>query len=265
MNDNEQKLLFKDIYPWSTIDNKPRYMVTTKKLMDMEFIHLSKTGGESVESTLSLNKSHSKANDRIDRIVIKPNRASFTVIRNPYSRTFSWFKFCIHGWHKLNNIPSTRFSESKWCCQCQYARNIWTEKYKYNKTQYSIENAKKAFELWLIKTFLTSNNSYCMEVNLPWNLYLIDHKTNQFLVDIILKYEYYQQDWNIFLNIFNLNHEKFQLKHQNVDKSDNNLKRISMTKLIEKEWKYYYTQKSKKIVADRFRLDFKIFNYQYDF
>eukprot|EP01083_Nonionella_stella_P278610 947516_1 len=207
MDAETQIRLFKNIYPINSTNNFREYV---------EFIHLSKTGGESIEATLGLQKNHDKANDRKPK-VLKVNTISFTVIRNPYARAYSWFKFCIHGWGKNYQVPNAPFSEHDQCCDCHYAQQIWKYKYKNNRQQYTIENAKIAFELWLKKTFINKKNEHCMETNLPFNLYLSDYKTNKFMVDLIIKFENMKSDWNIFLNILGLNKIKYQLAYKNID------------------------------------------------
>ena len=246
------------------------------------FIHLSKTGGESVEATFRFKKSHKKAMDRLNEILSK-NILSFTIIRNPYSRAFSWFKFCIHGWydeHGISIIPNAPFSEHWHCNDCKFALSQWSDKYKNDK-DITMENARIAFESWLINAFINKSNQYCLETNYPFNLYLSHSKTQQFLVDFIMKFETLHQDWNIFLDILGLDRNKYQLKHKNMDKLQGNKRRLLKTmstrrvemipserhlqKLLERNWTEYYTERAKQIVLDRFRVDFQLFNYHVDF
>ena len=269
-NDNDDHISYQDIYPidGNEIENY------------VEFIHLSKTGGESVEATLGLEKNQYKAMDYLRmQNILKPSVLSFTIIRNPYSRTFSWFKFCIHGWYDPRSgdmlIPYAPYSGNKTCNDCRYALDQWTNKYQ-NDTDITIKNAQIAFENWVYRAFI--DNPHCMETNLPWNLYLSHSKSHLFLVDLIMRFETLKGDWDIFLEILGLNKSIHQLKHKNVDKLEGKNKIINITtprmmipsdkqlaKLLEKDWRYYYTEKSKKIVRDRFSVDFELFNYDIDF
>ena len=288
-NNTNRNISFKDIYG----HNKYHYLIMKNYL---EFIHLSKTGGESVESTLKIKKNHKRAMERINNI-FNNNILSFTIIRNPYSRTFSWFKFCIHGWYDYfgrPHIPIAPFSKNMSCTDCRYALNLWTNKY-LNDANITIKNAKIAFEKWLIRAFI--DNKDCMETNLPYNIYLTHNVSNIFLVDLIMRFETLKLDWNIFLDILGVNKSIYKLKYKNIDKLENktrkeiirnntrmirntktryNTKRkVNMinyrnwmlpsnkhiAKLLEMDWRYYYTEKSKDIVYQRFKLDFTLFNY----
>ena len=39
---------------------------------------------------------------------------------------------------------------------------------------------------------------------------------------------------------------------------------VHLLKLLEKDWRYYYTPRSKEIVYKRFRVDFQLFGYDTD-
>ena len=60
--------------------------------------HIPKTGGESLECTLMLPKSHKAWRQREQEREELPNNLSVTLICNPFDRALSWFRFCLHGW-----------------------------------------------------------------------------------------------------------------------------------------------------------------------
>ena len=71
---------------------------------EIAFVHIPKTGGETVEKLFGLSKNHHPVYKRFSK-GIPDNAFVFSIIRDPYTRIFSWFKFCIHGWNKILPHP----------------------------------------------------------------------------------------------------------------------------------------------------------------
>lgn len=71
-------------------------------------MHIPKTGGETIEKVLYMKKNHDLALNRnlCRHDLIADSKIWFTIVRNPYDRLFSWFKFCFHGWR--GSIPTPR-------------------------------------------------------------------------------------------------------------------------------------------------------------
>ena len=61
------------------------------------FIHIPKTGGETAEKIFDIEKNHQLGASRKE-IRPHPNEMTITIIRNPFDRLFSWFRFCRRGW-----------------------------------------------------------------------------------------------------------------------------------------------------------------------
>eukprot|EP00494_Astrolonche_serrata_P025445 UN25706 len=64
---------------------------------NINFIHIPKTAGESINRALQIPKNHNEVWLR-DKSVFAQDNIVISVVRNPYDRMFSWFKFCRHGW-----------------------------------------------------------------------------------------------------------------------------------------------------------------------
>ena len=56
-------------------------------IIDFIFIHNPKTGGETVETLLKIDKHHEYARDRL----VNKNIYSFVFVRNPITRLISWY------------------------------------------------------------------------------------------------------------------------------------------------------------------------------
>ena len=70
------------------------------------FLHAPKTGGESIEGMFGLMmNNHMTAVER--REEFHPHGRDFVigVVRNPYDRAFSWFRYCINGHHSRAEVP----------------------------------------------------------------------------------------------------------------------------------------------------------------
>jgi hypothetical protein len=75
--------------------NKTFGIITQSNQEQFQFLHIPKTGGESLEDTLNIHKSHDTWWQRREWYTENKTRhgLSITIIRNPFDRMYSWFKF----------------------------------------------------------------------------------------------------------------------------------------------------------------------------
>jgi len=72
---------------------------------NFSFIHIRKCGGTSIEHFLNIPKTHDTAAQRVERIGIRKWEGNFTfsIVRNPYSRVVSYYKWFIKKYHDGNS------------------------------------------------------------------------------------------------------------------------------------------------------------------
>mmetsp|Transcript_4365 Transcript_4365/g.9250 ORF Transcript_4365/g.9250 Transcript_4365/m.9250 type:complete len:299 (-) Transcript_4365:160-1056(-) len=188
----------------SVLESSGIYMeaVTTTEVL---FVHVPKTGGETIEAALRVNKNHSSAFGRnhckpaLERMHKAPGTIWFTVVRDPYTRLVSWFKFCVHGWHR--GIPTPYHINL-----CDEV-DAWAE--KSNDQAPSIGSIKIFFNHWLLKTKAAYDFEMAehgletcrakFESGFVWGTYESWLKDQQggLLVDVVIKFE------DLFNNNFN--------------------------------------------------------------
>ena len=163
------------------------------------FIHISKTGGESIEKTLSLRKNHELGRSRTFG-----TKFAFSIIRNPYSRMLSWFRFCIHGWR--NTLPHPHV-----VCNAAIASF---------KTH---EDHQDSFQSWLRemsrmkpkvnKTILVDNKMN--EFKYSQYDYLVDKdKEERLIPTFLVRYEHYEKDVDKLLSCLDRERDS-QMVHEN--------------------------------------------------
>lgn len=88
------------------------------------FIHVPKTGGETLEEALNISKSHEPLRRRLgevfsgEKMDTKRDVAVLLLVRNPYERMWSWFKFCLHGYKGRHVFPENVCSLADWLLLC---------------------------------------------------------------------------------------------------------------------------------------------------
>lgn len=126
---------------------------------DVGFIHIPKTGGESMEAFLGVQKSHEIGSTRISN---DPSKVYFSTVRDPYTRMESWFRFCLHGYR--NKVPTTHKNKQNRICQT--ARSLTAHVQTMDQMKIAFEEFLQfvlidARDLWVTATttrYLVSDN-----------------------------------------------------------------------------------------------------------
>lgn len=165
------------------------------------FVHIPKTGGESMEEFLGLPKLHISASSRLlcdtgNKTLKNPSCSKggsvwFTVVRNPFARIWSWFRFCIHG--HLGSEPK--------CAFCRFimhrlpgSPDDWDKK-KLELLGSSAEKwaANEKVQKWISPIFLRwfekARKETSMCVTTSYTKFLSDPGSGKILVDHVLRLE----------------------------------------------------------------------------
>ncbi|KAH8064377.1 hypothetical protein JL722_1242 [Aureococcus anophagefferens] len=135
--------------------------------------HPKGTGGTSVEKAFKprFPKNHALAYDRSDLA----GASVVAVIRDPYDRALSWFRFCIAGFYGKLPHPTAH---------CAKARQFHADatKKKIRPPASATARAAMAFERWL--ALVHGDAAYAnLWVTTPLAVYLTHPATGEFLVD----------------------------------------------------------------------------------
>lgn len=182
----------------------------------LEFIHVPKTGGENIERLLAIKKNHNYG-DHISRVQRQcPPRLKFkfgkvvlnddnnavsacsnqdafyfTIVRNPYDRMWSWFKFCVHGYK--GNLPGPKNAHCAFIHEELSAREPDFREFLKSR-QYLQEQISQVFFLWMRKTLSLgySENISVKDAGYIWAPYtkwISNFSTGELLVDYIIRFE----------------------------------------------------------------------------
>lgn len=221
------------------------------------FIHVPKSGGESIEAAFKLIKNHELAPARRTEFFDETKRKDvfiFTVVRNPYSRMWSWFCFCIHGWQ--TRLPGPR-------TECQAAIDVISS--EQDLTQNSV---RQQFARWL--TMLDTNRKRFEgygpgKFNLRSQIvdWVVDPVTNVIIPDYFIRFEHYEEDFAAMCDCMGLHGTS--LPHEN-DSQGQAGRNPKVPKKIHDflatiPYTDAYVAESKAIVFRWFERDFELFKY----
>ena len=276
---------------------KPRKFIQNRNLA---FIHIPKTGGEHLENILGIRKDHTYADDpsrprrtcparlHVDwqqiQIVERPSLSDtlcnftnvdkyfFAVVRNPFDRLYSWFRFCLHGWRGHMPTPET--------AKCRLIHNSFVQRLGGNWAEKLLEkdfhrHVREIFTIWLKETYRLGHSQHNGEQDAgfiwsPYVRWLTDHTTGELLVDFIVRFEddrgCYTRE-NLLCEIGRtVGREILLEKHNNSTTGSNFIGGTSaevLHMLSEIPYHYFFTTETQKMVEDTFRIDLQLFNYSF--
>lgn len=238
-------------------------VIETPRIDNILFLHIPKTGGESLERTLHVPKNHNLQRDR--RTQYSDTTFVLTVLRNPFARTFSWFRFCLHGWRGRLPKPWNH---------CALAHEILqSEQQKQPSTTTTPENheltvARNAFSSWVTTVF--GNETF------------VDHRITVSMVDFLgglvpslqvdyyLRMEHYAEDFSRIkglLGLGDLPHANDSSGRQDSGSKISILLNTNYTAVTGDVWQRpyqeIYTVSSRQIVALHFAKDLVAFGYSF--
>jgi hypothetical protein len=100
------------------------------------FLHVPKTGGESLEAALQVNMSHEVQQTRQREYYEDSPHVVITIVRNPFARMRSWFRFCLHGYR------GTLLNPVKHCHKAHELINA-------HAGRHDAQSIANAFEQWI--------------------------------------------------------------------------------------------------------------------
>lgn len=285
----------------TTLQNpcKAKNCTTPTNTKSLIFVHVPKTGGETVESVFNLNKVHDNAYhrclmaknqmDKANNITCShpPDQFYFSVVRNPYDRMYSWFHFCIHGWFNIRGVWEIPGPYPFSGCEALQKRII-KDNHNFTITDQASEQVHMIYTQNLFEWYLnyTYNvfHKYCPEPCLPTNsalynvwvtyeYYYSDPISKEMLVDHVFRFEdIYRKDSGDFscfpfYSAFCEAGIKLDLPAKLPHENNDNGKILKFKKVLDflehKPYHMFYTEKAKAKVGAYYRKDLEKYNYRF--
>jgi len=209
--------------------------------MDFSFVHISKTGGETIEALLCIKKTHAPAKQR------ELKEYSFTFVRNPYTRLYSWYNHLRKHLY-LNELETNELNNRSQCYR-RLKRGMLMGPIPHRQLA-----VKYDFSQWVKILLKNKNDPKFSEppygpLGTQYNI-LYDDDGN-LLVSDIFRFENYRDELSKLLT--KLGKEHLIKKIQVTNASKNNIK-------VEDA----YDDELKELVYEYFKKDFETFGYSKD-
>eukprot|EP01104_Vermistella_antarctica_P010724 TRINITY_DN2883_c0_g1_i3.p1 TRINITY_DN2883_c0_g1~~TRINITY_DN2883_c0_g1_i3.p1 ORF type:complete len:354 (-),score=24.94 TRINITY_DN2883_c0_g1_i3:142-1203(-) len=241
---------------------------------ELRFVHIPKTGGETIESIFNLKKHHYPASDP-KRVVgnedadLDPTHFSFTIVRNPYERVVSWFRFCGRGYHGNSGNEPTPIN------LCEFARkhasdfptfvretltpglglmadrHQWKGKTGGRLMDSLAETIHGKFYLMTQYEWITTPCDSAPVV-LDEHGFVSNFDKREVAVDYVMRFEHYQDHLTQLAALLGRSCSVTKAVHENSSSDGHKF-----------EWWTLYDETSREIVESHFAIDFTMFSYTF--
>jgi hypothetical protein len=219
----------------------------------VHFLHIPKSGGESIELALNLTKNHHTAMQRFGK---RPQRLNdvIAVVRSPHERVLSWFKYALHGASKPGSHRVRGVQPKVMSRMALNASNL------ANTTGKS-SDLRSAFELFVgeLYTEPTAMHYEHLWTHGSSTEYLF-HDNGQLAPRLVLRFEQLEADWKRAVRC-GLGIDA-PLDHINDSSSGTSL-RPRLTEMFRQhpDSSWWYSPRAWCVVRQAFDIDYEIFGH----
>lgn len=216
------------------------------------FLHYPKTGGESFEQALHLEKNHNLLQRRQEEY--KSPHLAVSIMRNPFTHVLSWYRFCLHGWLGLLPQPHNI---------CMKAHEFVNEHAGPHDTQ----SVAKAFEQWILFV-LKDKGAVDRFFTLTFHDFIAG--VMPVYVDYMIRFEHYNEDFEVLMRALGQN---VTLEHANgYDDVDGQIKpgnewnvtyNAEVASLLQQPYREIYTATARNVVEIHYAVDLVAFGYEF--
>ena len=206
------------------------------------FVHIPKTAGTSIEEAVYQYQDFNVTDENIHQPLIQfrenltheeyDNAFKFCFVRNPFDLLYSTWKYWTHS-----NGLLVDFEE--WIIWRYEGR--MSDGIKYLNEPYRFSDEASMLSELRISWYIN---------RVPQTYWFVDEDGN-FLTDYIGSFEYLHEDFNEIVRHLDL--KDVYLPHANKNRDDS-----------DKDYRKYYSERTRKIVEKKFALDLAIFGYSFD-
>lgn len=193
------------------------------------FIHIPKTAGTSIIRVFWDDNTKIKYRKKN---VYQPHETIKNVLNE--EKFNEYFKFCVirNPWDRLTSLYRYRMQYPHNALEYNIAENLSFDDYLMNIDEIEIER------------YCNGDEQICPhDQQIKW---IVDDNMN-IRVDMILRFENLESDWNLLCNKIEI---EADLPHKTVTEG-------------EKDYRKYYTEYTKNLVAERYKDDIEWFNYKF--
>ncbi len=227
-------------YLWVFI--KTRLFKKQKKLI---FIHITRTGGETIETLLNLSKIHISAKDRLKLIKNSEKYFKFAIVRNPWDRLVSWYFHLQKHLYKNELISKSNKLNEESECFNSVKNDVLMEPKIFRELAEKVD-----FNSW-VKEILTNDKYRDKQIWGPTitQADMLTDTNGKLLVDYVGHFERYEESLSEIFKIIN--------REDLIDK-------IEKTNFsLRCNYRDYYQSETIKLVSEFFKDDIILFNYKF--